>query len=151
MGFGVNCAVINGKNGSQSRCLSLPAFTTPGYALSLLSCCCGYGQKSCHDVVWALRLMFLHGSVALFFFTYFVFISCSNISMLEETGWRKPSWRRALIWNLSNTLSAFILNLQMPWSRNIYAPKPLKVSGVASSGAQRCYVKPSNITAQSKG
>lgn len=51
----------------------------------------------------------------------------SNISMRVETGWRKPSWRRAPTWSLSNTLSAFTLNLQMPWSRNIYAPKPLKV------------------------
>lgn len=46
-------------------------------------------------------------------------------------GWRKPSWRKALIWNLSNMLSAFILNLQMPWWRNIYAPKPLKVRNVS--------------------
>lgn len=81
-------------------------------------------HKSCHRVVWGLE-RFLTFTVLL------LFIPCSNISMLEEMGWRKPSSRRARIWNLSNTLSAFILNLQMPWSRNIYAPKLLKVSSVS--------------------
>lgn len=61
----------------------------------------------------------------------------SNTSMPEETGWRKPSWKRVPIWSPSNMLSAFTLNLQMPWSRNIYAPKPLKVRSSPMTGSIR--------------
>lgn len=71
------------------------------------------------------------------FFSLLFFSFFSNISMLEEMVWRKPSLRRALIWNLLNMLSAFTLNLQMPWSRNIYAPKPLKVRSTPMSGSVR--------------
>lgn len=83
---------------------------------------CNYKYKRLRNMVWHLEHLKKKRV------TSPCFSSFSNISMRVGTAWRKPSWKRVPISSPWNTPWAFTRNPQMPWSRNIYAPKPLKVT-----------------------